>query len=48
MKIYYVVYKLSNMPGTGHWVCSAEHKQAAKEMFLAARIPHDHIIKVII
>jgi hypothetical protein len=46
-KLYIVVYKKKDQPGTSHYTYIADHKDDARRQFLEMRIPHDHIIKVI-
>jgi hypothetical protein len=46
-KPYVVVYKKKGEPGLAHYTTFAEHKDAARQIFLDLKIPHDHIVKVI-
>lgn len=47
MKEYYVVYKSYQRPGLEHFIVTAEHKDAARRIFLEQNIKFDYIIKII-
>ena len=47
MSTYFVIYKLFQCPGTGHFEVQAENKNDAKTKFFETGIKYDYIIKVI-
>lgn len=47
MPTYFVIYKLFQQPGTGHFEVLAENKNDARLKFLETGIKYDYIIKVI-